>query len=62
MFFNEIAFTNFGAAKSFQVFNSKTTVPALTTKQTINWTTRIGSKNMVCFAAAPKALGVANNN
>ena len=48
-------FANSGSAKSFQVFNSTTTTPPLTTTATSNWTARTGTKHMVCFAAASPA-------
>ncbi|MEG0925309.1 T9SS-dependent choice-of-anchor J family protein [Chryseobacterium sp.] len=49
--FQGVTFLNSGAAKSFQVFNSTATTPALTPTATSNWTARTGSKMMVCFAA-----------
>lgn len=49
--FTAVTFANSGAAKSFQVFNSTTTAPPLTSSATSNWTARTGTKNMVCFAA-----------
>jgi hypothetical protein len=49
--FQGVSFPNTNAAKSFQVFNATTTVPALTASATSNWTARTGNKHMVCFAA-----------
>lgn len=49
--FSGISFTNEGAAKSFQVFNSTTTNPAMTNSTSSNWSARTGSKAMVAFAS-----------
>ena len=49
--FNGITFLNSGVAKSFQVFNSTTTTPAMTPTATSNWTGKTGNKMMVSFGA-----------
>ena len=60
--FNGVTFPETGAAKSFQVFNSTTTVDPLTPSATSNWAGYNGSiKGMVCFAAVP-AGGVVNDD
>lgn len=50
--FTGVTFLNSGVAKSFQVFNSAMTTPALTPSATSNWSARTGERHMVCFAAA----------
>ena len=60
--FTGITFDNSGVAKSFQVFNSTTTTPAMTPTTTSDWSARTGSKNMVCFAAVPSTTGGATKN
>lgn len=59
--FQGIAFANSGVAKSFQVFNTTTTVPVLAPGATSNWTARTGVKNMVCFAAVPQGATINND-
>ena len=49
--FNGITFLNSGVAKSFQVFNSTTTTPAMTPSATSDWTAKTGNKVMVSFGA-----------
>lgn len=60
--FQGIAFNGSGLAKSFQVFNSTTTVPVLTPSATSDWTGRTGDKAAVCFAAVPGDGITANND
>lgn len=60
--FNGVAFTDSGAPKSFQIFNTTTTDPVLTTSETSDWTARTGSKSAVCFAAVPDPLGATAND
>lgn len=59
--FTGVSFENTGVAKSFQVFNSTATDPALEPSDTSDWTGHTGEKGMVCFAAAP-AAGVYNDD
>jgi hypothetical protein len=54
-------FDNATVAKSFQVFNPNSTVPALEVSDVNDWTGRTGDKAMVCFAAVP-AGGVVNDD
>ena len=49
--FEGITFPNTQVAKSFQVFNSTTTSPAMTPTDTSDWTAKSGDKIMVAFAA-----------
>lgn len=49
--FTGITFPNTQVAKSFQVFNSNTTTPAMTPSETSDWSARSGDKMMVNFAA-----------
>ncbi len=49
--FQGITFPNTQVAKSFQVFNSTTTSPAMTPTDTSDWTAKSGDKIMVAFAA-----------
>lgn len=49
--FQGITFPNTQVAKSFQVFNSTTTTPAMTPSETSDWTANTGDKMMVAFAA-----------
>lgn len=60
--FNGITFTNSNVAKSFQVFNSTATTPALTSSSTSDWSARTGDKNIVCFAAVPNTAVTANDD
>ena len=60
--FTGATFENSGAAKSFQVFNSTATTPALTASSTSNWEGYNSSlKGMVCFASVPSG-GVYNDD
>lgn len=59
---NSVVFANSGVAKSFQVFNSTTTNPALTPGTVSDWTARTGNKSMVCFASNPSNGGGYNND
>ncbi|MEN4762105.1 choice-of-anchor J domain-containing protein [Chryseobacterium sp. C39-AII1] len=49
--FSAIDFENSGEPKSFQVFNSTATTPAMTSSASSNWTAKTGAKMMVCFAS-----------
>src|SRR6218665_456757 len=49
--FNGIQFPNTGVAKSFQIFNSTATTPAMTPSETSDWSARSGAKIMVSFGA-----------
>lgn len=49
--FQGITFTNSGAKKAFQVFNSTTTTPPATPSAESNWSARSGQKAMVAFAS-----------
>lgn len=49
--FNGIQFPNTGVAKSFQVFNSTATTPAMTPSSTSDWSAKSGAKTMVSFGA-----------
>ena len=49
--FQGITFLNTQVAKSFQVFNSTATTPAMTPSATSDWSARSGDKMMVNFAA-----------
>lgn len=60
--FSGVTFSGSQLAKSFQVFNSTTTNPALTPSATSNWTGRTGDKAAVCFAAVPGEGITANND
>ena len=59
--FNGVDFPDSGNPKSFQVFNSTTTVAPLAASATSNWEAYNSTKGMVCFAAVP-AGGVSNND
>jgi len=56
--FTGVTFPDSGSAKSFQVFNSTTTVDPLVSTATSNWDARTGQKGMVCFAAVPSGPNV----
>jgi hypothetical protein len=60
--FTGVTFTNSGAPKSFQIFNSTATTPPLTPSATSNWAARTGTKAAVCFAAVPAGAVTANND
>jgi hypothetical protein len=60
--FTGVTFLNSGIAKSFQVFNATTTVPALTASATADWTAKTGDRHMVCFASVPTGAVTANND
>lgn len=52
--FQGITFLNAGSAKSFQVFNSTTTVPPIQAGASSDWTARTGKKVMAAFASVDK--------
>ncbi len=60
--FTGVTFANTNVAKSFQVFNSTATTPALTSSTTSDWSARTGLKNLVCIAAVPNATVAANDD
>lgn len=49
--FQGVSFPNSGVPKAYIVFNSTTTVPALTPSDTSDWSARTGSKAMASFAS-----------
>ncbi|WP_396147720.1 choice-of-anchor J domain-containing protein [Flavobacterium sp.] len=60
--FTGVTYTNTSVAKSFQVFNSTATTPALSASSTSDWSAKTGDKNIVCIAAVPGAGVTANND
>lgn len=60
--FQGVTYTNSNVAKSFQVFNSTTTTPALTPSSTSDWSAKTGDKNIICVAAVPNASVTQNDD
>lgn len=52
--FQGVSFPNTGVAKSFIVFNTNSTTPALTPTATSDWSARTGDKSMTAFAGETK--------